>query len=336
MTIDTLPSPAEPVRALVTGGSGFIGTNLVESLLADRVPVLNFDMSTPRNSVQNDVHFTGNLLDLDSLRRALREFMPTQVYHLAARTDLWGNSVSDYDANTDGVRNLLRACADTPSIKRIVFTSSKLVCEMGYEPKNDTDYHPASPYGESKAEGERIVRANAGDYTWAIVRPTSIWGPWFDVPYRLFFNHVRAGRYVHPGKLKVPKSFGYVGNAVFQLRSLMACAPAAIHRKTFYLCDYAPLDLREFADEVSMRFGRGPVRAVPLALLKAAANAGDLLQKLGYREPPLTNFRLNNLCASMTIGSWGLDVLTGPLPYSMASGVADTVQWMMRDDRVTA
>ena len=69
MTIDTLPSPAEPVRALVTGGSGFIGTNLVESLLADRVPVLNFDMSTPRNSVQNDVHFTGNLLDLDSLRR---------------------------------------------------------------------------------------------------------------------------------------------------------------------------------------------------------------------------------------------------------------------------
>jgi hypothetical protein len=54
-----------------------------------------------------------------------------------------------------------------------------------------------------------------------MVRPTSIWGPWFEIPYRTFFDATARGRYLHPRGRKVRKSFGYVGNTVYQLDRLM-------------------------------------------------------------------------------------------------------------------
>ena len=70
------------------------------------------------------------------------------------------------------------------------------------------------------------------------------------------------------------------------------------------------------------------MRSLPLPLLKLAAKAGDVLQTLGYKEPPLTTFRINNLCTNMLHDFWGLDAITGPLPFSMQEGVERTVSWM--------
>lgn len=327
LTESRLP-PVES-RVLVTGGSGFIGTNLVQALIDEGITVLSLDERAPRNPAHAKVFKQVSLLDADNLARVIADFAPTCVYHLGARTDLHGTAVEDYPANTRGQQNVTDACKQQPSIQRVIFASSRLVCQIGYRPKDDRDYNATTPYGQSKVEGEKMLRASPTlPFSWAIVRPTSIWGPWFDIPYRTFFDHVRAGRYFHPGSLTVQKSFGYVGNSVHQLRSIMKATTQDIQGRTFYIGDYTPIDVKAFADAIAVTFGGKPVKRLPLPLLKAAAHAGDILQRLGYKEPPLTTFRLDNLCTNMLHDFWGLEAITGPLPFSMEQGVAKTVEWM--------
>lgn len=318
-----------PPRIAVTGGSGFIGTNLVGSLIDGGVPVVNLDIVAPRNPA----HATGwnavDVMDRAALQRALAEFRPTHIHHLAARTDLAGHRLKDYEVNHRGVENLLAACRGLKSLERVVFASSRLVCKIGYQPLSDEDYCPTTPYGESKVAAEQIVRrARDERYARVIIRPTSIWGPWFGVPYRNFFGAVGSRRYFHPGRLKVRKSFGYVGNTVFQLGKLMETDRARVDGKTFYLADYEPIEVRAFADMIAGAFGLPPVHSLPLTALRGLARLGDLAKRLGYKDPPLTSFRLDNICADMLHEFGELPSITGPLPHSLDAAVAHTTYWM--------
>ena len=64
-----------------------------------------------------------------------------------------------------------------------LITSSQLVCRPGYVPKNYEDYAPHTLYGQSKVQTELITRAWKGaPCPWTLIRPTSIWGPWFHIP----------------------------------------------------------------------------------------------------------------------------------------------------------
>jgi GlcNAc-P-P-Und epimerase len=315
-------------RVLVTGASGFIGTNLVEVCVAAGVDVANLDPLPPRNEAHRSLWKRVDPLDGRAVSSAVADFRPTLVFHLGARTDLHGKTLADYAHNVQGVRTIIEACNATPSIRRVVFASSRLVCRIGYQPRGEDDYCPTTPYGKSKVVGEQIVREADHRYEWMIVRPTSIWGPWFAVPYRDFFDTVAHGRYFHIRSRAVKKSFGYVGNTVYELERL-AYAPDPLGR-TFYLGDYPPTDLREMATLIQRNTKARDIRTIPLWPLKLAARAGDLLQRAGWSEPPLTSFRLNNLLTEMVYDLKPLQDAVGPLPYSLGEGVRETVSWMRR------
>lgn len=322
--------PNVSFRILVTGGSGFIGTNLVEHCLRAGTTVLNLDLAAPRAAGHGRCWRKADILDCPSLKAHFAAFDPTHVVHLAARTDIDGTTVEQYAANTQGVRNLVEAAAGAASLKRVIFASTRLVCKIGYQPRSDTDYCPTTAYGASKVEGEKLVRqlCAGAAYGSLILRPTSIWGPWFGVPYRNFFDAVRLGRYLHPRGLRIHKSFGYVGNSVYQLDRLMFAPDAQVQGRTLYLCDYAPVEVRAWAETVRAAFGAPPVREVPVPLLRAGAAAGDALKALGMRNPPLTSFRLANLMTEMLHETAPLEAACGPLPHSLDEGVRRTVAWM--------
>ncbi|HTP40141.1 MAG TPA: NAD(P)-dependent oxidoreductase [Steroidobacteraceae bacterium] len=316
-------------RILITGGSGFIGTNLVEACATAGHDVVSMDVLPPRNPAHRPYWRAVDLLDADGLADAVRSFSPEQIYHLAARTDLHGTTEQDYAANIAGVENLIAAAGRLANLECVAFASSRLVCRIGYQPASDEDYCPTTPYGRSKMRGELLVRQQAANrFHWFIVRPTSIWGPWFDIPYKPFFTAVARGRYLHPDGRRIEKSFGHVGNSIFQLQRLLAAPAQQTRGRTFYLADHEPIDLLEMAVAIQDAAGARPVRNVPYALLKGAAYLGDAMKRMGYKEPPITTFRLDNLVTNMVYDLKPVQEIVGALPFSMREGVGRTVAWM--------
>jgi GlcNAc-P-P-Und epimerase len=326
------------VRALITGGSGFIGTNLVNRFLESGWEILNIDVAEPRNRQHSSYWKRGNILDRDHLIKTFSDFRPQVVLHMAARTDLdEHHDIRGYVANIDGVANVIEAVRRAGSVERAIFASSRLVLEIGYTPKSETDYKPTTLYGESKIRGEEIVRQTAESASpWVIVRPTSIWGPWFDVPvpYKRFFTLIASNRYWHPGRHNPRKSYGYAENTVYQLEKIVEAPVENVNGRTLWLSDYPPLRLRDWANEIQRTVGAKPIKTAPMPLLRVAATAGDVAKKLGWQNPPLTNFRLNNMVTEMVYDTSALESIVGPLPFSTKEGVAITVDWLRKHDKL--
>lgn len=312
----------------MTGGSGFLGTNLVEFYEQEPGAVLNVDVAAPRNPALTKSWKRVDILDAAGLNDVVRSFAPTLVVHLAARTDLDGRTIGDYAVNTRGVENLIAAVAAAPSVERVIFASSRLVCRIGHLPAQDDEYSATTAYGASKAAGEEIVRRAALDSPWVIVRPTSIWGPWFDVPYRDLFELIARGRYVHVRGVNARKSFGFVGNAVFQIDRVARAPVEQTDGRTLYLADYEPVAVRQWADAIQRASGARRIPVLPLSLLRAGALLGEGFARAGWRRVPLTRFRLSNLIADMVYDLRPLESIVGPIPYSVEKGIALTVDWL--------
>lgn len=324
------------MRVVITGGSGFIGTNVVEQSLSHNAAVLNLDIATPRNPTHRPHWRHVDILDGPSLKRQIIDWQPTHIVHLAARTDLDESAgLGGYAANIEGVANLIAAIDGLSGLERVIFASSMLVCRNGYVPKGDDDYCPVTLYGESKVIGEGMVRqATCLPCSSVLVRPTSIWGPWFDVPYKSFFLTINKGYYVHPGRDQINKATGFVGNATHQLLGLLTAPLNRVQGKTFYLQDYQSIAVRKWANAIQRELGAPSIRELPIVLLKGAAIAGDTLKKLGWQNPPLTTFRLRNMLTSSQFDMEELKEVVGTLPYSMEEGVNITVNWLRKTGEI--
>ncbi|MFD0791993.1 NAD-dependent epimerase/dehydratase family protein [Mucilaginibacter litoreus] len=314
------------LKVLVTGGSGFIGTNLIDNLLRDKYQVLNLDIEPPANSHHLPQWKKVNILKYSEFEKAALKFSPDYIIHLAAVTDLDGKTIDYYHTNIQGTQNVIDISDKLSDLKKVIFTSSMYVCKPGSIPPDYNTYTPHTLYGRSKVEGELLVKAIKNpSYKWIIIRPTSIWGPWFKVPYIDFFNMVYQGKYFNFGKT-CTKTYGYVGNTVFQIRLLMAADD--IYNKTFYIGDKQPTPIADWANEISIDFGRGPVKRIPFRAIKIAALIGDMLSKAGVKFP-LTSFRLNNMMTDNVFPLTDLYEVTGDGPYTRAQGTSETVKWLI-------
>jgi nucleoside-diphosphate-sugar epimerase len=317
-------------RVLVTGSSGFIGQHLVEALLRDGHTVRGLDVRVPTRPAVVAVHESCDLLDPVRTTDLLARFEPEIVLHLAARTDLdETRELSGYATNIVGVEHLVRAIRATPSVRRAICTSSQLVCRIGYVPANDEDYQPSTLYGQSKVETERIWRReDGGGIEWLIVRPTTIWGPGMNPHYLRYFNLIRRGRYFHVSGGPRRKSYGFVGNTVFQYGRLMRAPAEQIHRRTFFFADYEPISIEGWAEAFRAALGAPPIRTLPLSAARTAAGIGDLLNLLGLRRFPFNSFRLRNVLTQYIVDLEPTRNVCGPLPFTMVQGVDETVRWL--------
>ena len=229
-------------RVLVTGGSGFIGTNLVHEYKSAGIVVTNLDVAPPRNPADRDAWTSADLTRPEELVDVFRTCRPTHVIHLGARTDLDGRSVEDYSANVRGVENPSGRSArgrgaGRPRGRRLVAAGLPAGLRAALRRGLLPDDRVRSQQGRNRAHRARDHRSAL-----VLVRPTPIWGLWFGVPYRDFFLNVVRGRYVHPAGRRIEKSFGYVGNTTWQLRRVMTAHPADVLGRTFYLGDDPPID----------------------------------------------------------------------------------------------
>ncbi len=315
-------------RILVTGGSGFIGAHLVDSFVKDGISVLNVDRRSPIDAAHLALWKNVDILDRERLESAVSAYSPTQVVHLAAETRLGVRGAPcSFEVNTIGVENVIRVVQESAGISRVLVASSMLVCVPGYTPRHDEDYRPGTPYGESKVETEKRVRASRLDCTWTIIRPTTIWGPREGKSREGFYRALKWGYYVHPGKKGCIRSYGFVGNIIHQIRRLLEAPTEHVHQKTFYVGD-PPIDALEFVSGFSRRLRGKSVHSVPVGLLRPLAWLGDVAFRLGWQGVPLTSRRLENLTENNVVDVGPTLALTGPPPYSVDQGIELTAQWV--------
>lgn len=284
------------MKIVVTGGSGFIGTNLIDFLSDKNFEVYNFDLNQPRKLTHLKYWINVDILQFDKFSSELNKIKPDYIIHLAARTDLNGKfNISEYSANTIGVENLMKICEELVALKRVIIASSMLVCKLGYIPQNFDDYSPDSLYGESKVLTEKIVKKYKFD--WVIVRPTSIWGPWFREPYFNFFKLVIKGFYFNiPRNYASTKTYGYVYNTCLQIYSLMISDRKEVIHNYFYLGDIEPINITDWANLIRKYANKSKLFTFPLIWLRFGAKLGDIILSTGLTTKfPLSSFRYKNM-----------------------------------------
>lgn len=314
------------MKIAVTGASGFIGTNLLEKFIADGHEVINIDFHKPKIEKRKKYWKNVDITDLKEFEKVLVDFQPDYVVHLAARTDLDGKKLEDYSANTVGVENLMNIIHQLPQLKKVIIASSKFVTKNGYQIKDQFDYCPHTVYGESKVQTEKIVWKNKPNCDWCIIRPTSIWGPWFGVPYRNFFDLVMKRMYFHIGKIKCYKTYGYVGNSVIQIEKLLFADTKDEGNKVFYIGDEPAYEINEWADEIANELGY-KIPTMPVWFVKCLAKFGDFLSifKIHF---PMQSFRYANMTNDGTNDMSNTYKIVSEMPYTRLDGVKETIRWI--------
>lgn len=315
-------------KILITGASGFIGTNLLEDLFFKGYKVCNIDFSVPKISERNSVWKNVDITDYESFEKAVLNFAPDYIVHLAARTDLDGKTLEDYSANTVGVENLMKIVHKLPNLEKVIITSSKFVTRNGYKIKNQHDYCPHTKYGESKVETEIRVWGDQPQCDWCIIRPTSIWGPWFGVPYRNFFDMVMHRMYFHIGNIKCHKTYGYIGNAIYQIEQLLFTETTDENNKVFYIGDEPAYEINEWADEIANELGFN-VPTMPVCLVKCLAKFGDFLGLFGIHFP-MQSFRFENMTNDGTNDMSNTYKIAPDMPYTRTDGTKATLTWIKK------
>lgn len=316
------------MKILITGASGFIGTNLLEDLLSKGYEVCNIDFNKPKISERKNVWKDVDITNLAAFEKAVVDFNPDYLVHLAARTDLDGKTLEDYAANVIGVENLMKIVQKLPDLKKVIITSSKFVTRNGYTIKNQHDYCPHTKYGESKVETEIRVWGNAPKCDWCIIRPTSIWGPWFGVPYRNFFDMVMKRMYFHIGHIKCHKTYGYIGNTVYQIEQLLFNQTLDENNKVFYIGDEPAYEINEWADEIADELGF-KVPTMPVWFVKGLAKFGDFLGLLGIHFP-MQSFRFGNMTNDGINDMINTYKIAPEMPYTRLEGTKITIEWIKR------
>src|SRR5207237_4046598 len=236
--------PGSRAVTLVTGGAGFIGSHLVERLLAlgERVRVVD-NLSTGKlenlAAILSDLEFVrGDLRDQEVCRRAVRG--ADVVFHVAALPSV-PRSLADpwtcHDSNVNATLRLLIACAEA-RVRRVIYSSSSSAYgDTATLPKiEDAEPLPRSPYAVAKLAGEQYVLAfaRAGTVEGVALRYFNVFGP-RQSPRSTYAavipNFLQAALDERPAVLygdgQQTRDFTYVDNVV-DANILAALAPARV------------------------------------------------------------------------------------------------------------
>jgi UDP-glucose 4-epimerase len=149
------------MKILVTGGSGYIGSFMVNRLLSDSHEVVVFDRQKPSFPEESVEYISGDLRNADDIQNIFNNRSFDAIIHFAAVISM-GESMKDpykyFENNTYGSLNLFQAAAKN-GVKRLIFSSTAGVYGNPQHipiPENDPK-NPTNPYGESKLMTERLL-----------------------------------------------------------------------------------------------------------------------------------------------------------------------------------
>lgn len=298
-------SPGKQPTALVTGGGGFLGHAIVMRLLKVKTRVRTFSRHFYRTlDVKGIEQFQGDMNNPDAVAAACRG-MDT-VYHVAAKTGVWGRYEDYYNTNVTGTRNVIAACKSVGTAD-LVYTSSPSVIFNGkdMEGVNESVRYPEhyrSHYPQTKAIAEQsVVRASEEGLKCIILRPHLIWGPRDNHLVPRIIKRAHRLRRIGDGHNLVDTV--YIDNAA-EAHLLAAEAlktSPELSGRIYFISQGDPIPLWDMVDAILKAGGLAPVRKS--ISLKKAVVIGAALESI-YRilrlkgEPQLTRFVAEELASA--------------------------------------
>jgi nucleoside-diphosphate-sugar epimerase len=314
---------------LLTGGTGFVGSHVLERLRADGAPVRclvrpKAGRTVDAGSLGATEVVAGDLETGAGLEEALASVKT--VIHLAGITKALRRE-EYYDGNVRATTNLLLAMAGGGA--RLVHVSSLAAIgpsEAANRPVDaETEPHPLSDYGRSKLEGERLVRASLPDAV--IVRPPVVYGP-RDTDVFQFLKPVAKGWSLQMTGGERWFSAIYVGDLAAGLVRLAASQAGA--GRTYYMAQEPPVSWSGLAACAARIMGvKLRVVRIPPALALAIGECADGWAQLTGKPGIISEEKMiEGRCAAWTCDTQPARTELGfEATTDLQHGLAETLQW---------
>ena len=335
---------------LVTGGTGFLGRHLVESLLAAGRRVAVLGRTSAVGLEARGVRFIrASLDDAPAVTRACAGV--ETVFHVAAKVGVWGRYEDYFRTNVLGTRAILDGCR-VHGVKRLVYTSTPSVVYNGRDLAGADESLPfttrcPSPYPLTKAMAEReVLAANSPSLRTIALRPHLVWGVGDPHLIPRVLTRARAGRLRIIGAGTNRVDMVHVTNAVdahlLAEAALQGLLPAKCHPMgdrnsglvgaaghAYFITNDQPILLWEWINDLLRALGEPPItRRIPLGTALAVGAACETLWRLlpVKTEPPLTRFVAAELARDHWFDSGAARRDLGYFPrVTMAAGTAELV-----------
>jgi len=319
------------LKALVTGGTGFIGSHLIEALIRKGVQVRclirkTSDLKWLKGLTIEFVH--GECNDKTSLEKAVCGV--DWVFHLAGVTKAIKEETY-FEVNGLGTENLIRACLENnPRLEKFIYISSQAAAGPSRNGRNKKEIDPCEPvsfYGRSKRAGEEWVLAHAPELPVLILRPSAVYGP-RDKDIFAFFKCLSMR--IKLGLIDSDQHFSlcYVQDIVQGI--LLAIETQTKSGEIFFLSDGNEYSMEQIGDIVAQAMGITAFRIrVPKRMILVIACFSEYLSKF-FRRPFLLN---KDKAKEMLQKDWICDItkarnILGFEPrISLSEGARLTFEW---------
>ena len=282
-------------RALVIGGSGFVGSKLISEIGKDSC--LNLDKNP--SPFFNERTTIGNIQKKDEI---VIDKRTKAVVLLAAehRDDVSPASLY-YDVNVTGTKNVLEKM-DEAGVKQLVFTSS--VAIYGLNKQSPNEEHPEDPfnhYGKSKWQAEQVIKEwfdnDPDGKSVTIIRPTVIFGERNRGNVYNLLKQISSGKFLMIGKGQNKKSMAYVGNVVAFIKHRLEKKEQGYH--VFNYADKPDFNMVKLVSVIEKKMNlRIPKTKIPYGLGMLGGYAFDMIAKLSGKKLPISSVRVKKFCAT--------------------------------------
>lgn len=320
------------MKAFVTGGTGFIGSHLVDALLGHQdYPEVRCLVRNNRKWLKDKdiMPVKGDLDDLSTLKEAVRD--ADIIFHVAGRVMAPTYRELEH-ANVDATENVLRVAQKAGVPKIVVLSSLAAAGPSNGRPVTEEDpLAPVSMYGRSKKQMElRIHDITDKKTSVTILRPPAVYGPREDQIYS-FFKMVDKRICPIIGDGEKPKiSMVYVKDVVQGILKAAEQTTPGVH--TYFLTDGTPHTWNEIRKTTTMVLGKKnvPIYVKPRLVQKLAGTLEKAASFFGI-YPVLNREKAKEMVLEWTCSSEKAKKELGYDPqYTLEEGISRTIHWYQR------
>ncbi len=314
-------------RIVIVGGSGFIGTRLINLLKAQgETDLLNVDIAPSK--VHPDITKKGDVRRLFDMLEALSH-ADTVVLLAAQHRDDVRPASRYYETNVDGMSNVLKAMSEH-GVRKMVFISSVSVYGHNSDsPDEAATPRPTNDYGRSKWQAEQMLHRwheHHPECRITVVRPTVVFGEDNRGNVYNLLHQIQGGRFLMVGRGTNIKSMAYVGNVAAFVNYLMQEETAAY--QIYNYVDKPDYDMNHLVGLVGETLHKHiPATHFPLWLGLLGGYAFDALSFITRRQLTISSQRIRKFCATTQFSAHKALATGFQPPYPIEEALKRTLRY---------